>query len=163
MRCLYIPLVRLAFCFLLSRIVLSLNDPRLACGVRVSPEKSALSSSCVCWGGLGNGQQACRGPSSGSFAARLFSSSSESGLRSSLFPALRTAYVRSARQMCAQKQEFADWLNGYFLSPKGAISDTTTQRVRLFSAKNIRSCRLFLPFHFGRGVFKNVCVLLEGF
>ena len=44
----------------------------------------------VCWGGFGNGQQACRGPSSGSFTARPFSLSSESGLRSSLFPALRT-------------------------------------------------------------------------
>ena len=52
-------------------------------------QKSTLSS-CVCWGGFGNGQQACRGQFSGSFTARSFSSSSESGLRSSLFPALRT-------------------------------------------------------------------------
>ena len=32
-----------------------------------------------------------------------------------LFPALRTARVRQARQMCAQKQVYADWLNGDFL------------------------------------------------
>ena len=30
------------------------------------------------------------------------------------FPALRTARVRQARQMCAQKQVFADWLHGDF-------------------------------------------------
>jgi len=33
--------------------------------------KSALSP-CVCWGGLGDGQQACRGRFSGSFEARSF-------------------------------------------------------------------------------------------
>ena len=35
-----------------------------------------------------------------------------------LLPALRTARVRQARQMCAQKQVFADWLNGDFLNFK---------------------------------------------
>ena len=45
----------------------------------VRSEKSTLSP-CVCWGGFGNGQHACRGPSSCSFTARPFSSSNESGL-----------------------------------------------------------------------------------
>ena len=43
-----------------------------------------------------------------------------------LLPALRTARVRQARQMCAQKQVFADWLNGDFLlegpSARGATN-----------------------------------------
>ena len=61
-------------------------------------------------------QQACRCRSFCVVTAGPFSSSSEPGLCGCgpLFFYHSNCCVRSARQMCAQKQAFADWLNGDF-------------------------------------------------
>jgi len=78
-------------------------------------EKSTLSP-CGCWGGFGNGPKACRGrplaPSQRVPSPRATSLACGPPF---FMPCAPISCVRSARQMCAQKQAFANWLNGDFL------------------------------------------------
>ena len=126
------------FCFLLSRIVLSLKyQTRLACGVRVSLgsspflEKSAFGPSCVCWGGLGNGKRARAGVRPLAPRQRVPSPRAASPAWSTSFSCFAHGSCASSSPNLCPKQVFADWLDGDFLrrsvgSPRRPIKKSLT-------------------------------------